>query len=223
MNLETFTSNLEKLNLNKSLFAKAIGVAFNTIFTWTSENRFPQWVDSWFEIALENQRLRHKLADTLGAFHKKIGTETLSNEYKIFEDFLEKEHFTFGGFANITGLTQATGSVWKRNNHIPTWVSSWVTLYRQNAQMRKVIKHISDFQIIQDVIALSQVNRTASFDAFVKTLEKANITKSVFYLKCGVNKEIVDSWEATDQVPLWALTAAKLAIYSTWERRSTDK
>lgn len=220
MNLETFTSNLEKLHLNKSLFAKAIGVAFNTIFTWTSENRFPEWVDSWFEIALENQRLRHKLAGSLGTFSKKIGTETLSNEYKVFEDFFEKENFTFSGFSNITGLTRTTGGVWKRNNHIPTWASSWVTLYRQNTQMREAIKQA---RIIQDVIAISQVNRTAPYNDFIKELEKANVTKSIFYLKCGVNKEIVDSWEATNQVPFWALTVAKLAKHSTWERRGSDK
>lgn len=49
MELPKFKELLKKAGLNKKQFAELLGMQYNTVNAWGSNNSIPVWVESWLE------------------------------------------------------------------------------------------------------------------------------------------------------------------------------
>ncbi|CUU77832.1 acyl carrier protein [Campylobacter hyointestinalis] len=49
MDIQTFETKLNELNLTKKEFANMVGAVYNGVVNWNTKGETPKWVDSWLE------------------------------------------------------------------------------------------------------------------------------------------------------------------------------
>ncbi|CUU83174.1 acyl carrier protein [Campylobacter hyointestinalis subsp. hyointestinalis] len=49
MDIQTFETKLNELNLTKKEFANIVGAVYNGVVNWNTKGETPKWVDSWLE------------------------------------------------------------------------------------------------------------------------------------------------------------------------------
>jgi len=55
MKLSDFKELLKKAGLTKKAFSEIIGIQYNTVNAWGSNNAIPLWVNSWLTLYIENK------------------------------------------------------------------------------------------------------------------------------------------------------------------------
>jgi len=58
MELSELKGLLKKAGLTKKAFSEIIGMQYNTVNAWGSNNAIPVWVESWLTLYIENKECK---------------------------------------------------------------------------------------------------------------------------------------------------------------------